>query len=115
MPDGPGPHGYEPTTGAVEMELAQDAGHLQVYPSPLRPGETATVKAITAGTAAGRLLIFDARGRTIRLLRPRTEGGGVTASWDGRDGRGERAPSGVYFLRWEDGTRRATGKVLVMK
>nr|MBC8425437.1 T9SS type A sorting domain-containing protein [bacterium] len=90
-------------------------GRLQVYPSPLRPGETATVKALTSGDAAGRLLVFDARGRTVRMLRPSSRNGTVTASWDGYDGRGEPAPAGVYFLRWEDGTRRASGKVLVTR
>jgi len=115
MPDGPGPHGYSPTTGIVELELSRDGDQLQVYPSPLRPGETATVKAHNAGEDAGRLLVFDARGRTVRMLRPRSDGNAtVTASWDGYDGRGEPAPAGMYFLRWDDGTRRASGKVLVV-
>ena len=116
VPNGPGPHGYTPTTDVVEMELLPDGDHLQVYPSPLRPGQTATVKAMVSGETVGRLLVFDVRGRTVRLLRPRSEGGdALVTTWDGFDGRGEPVPAGVYFLRWEDGARRATGKVLVMR
>lgn len=116
VPDGPGPHGLTATTGVADLQFQTDGDRLQVYPSPLRPGQTATVKALASSETVGRLLVFDVRGRTVRLLRPHAEGGdALVASWDGVDGRGEPVPAGVYFLRWEDGERRATGKVLVLR
>jgi len=115
VPEGAGPHGIQGTT-AVEMELTRDAGRLLVFPSPLSRGATCTVKSLNGVSPAGRLLVFDAAGRTIRLLRTGGDGEGhLLATWDGRDRRGTPVPTGVYFLRWDDGRRRATGKVLVVE
>lgn len=115
VPDGPGPHGYTPTTDVLELELAREGGRLHVYPSPLRPGATATIKASAATGATGRLLVFDVRGRAVRLLRPRAgESGTMVASWDGRDTDGDQVAAGTYFLRWDDGHASASGKVLAV-
>jgi hypothetical protein len=35
--------------------------------------------------------------------------------WDGRDGDGERVPSGVYFYRIEAGEYTASKKMLLLK
>lgn len=112
-PDGPGPHGYTPTD--VEATEFADAG-LEIYPSPLARGLQATIRAGRAGASSddGRMLVFDAQGRTVRLLDARVNGGEVSAHWDGRDGRGERAAAGVYFVQWRDGEGRASGKLVLL-
>ena len=43
---------------------------------------------------------FDLRGRMIRVLPGGRDGGAGYGEWDGRDGRGDPVPPGVYFLRW---------------
>ena len=115
VPAGPGPHGMLPTA-VVETELLGGADRLAVWPSPLAAGAGCTIRlsAARAGTA-GRLLVFDARGRTIRLLEVRPDKAGeAIASWDGRDARGRQAAAGVYFLRWSDGSRYAAAKVVMV-
>ena len=71
----------------------------QNRPNPFRPATTISVRA-DAEIRDGRIVIFDARGRSIRTLRvghlASTE---VTVQWDGRTDRGDRVPSGVYFYR----------------
>jgi glucose/arabinose dehydrogenase len=53
------------------------------------------------------LKILDASGRTVRSLVSGTmEPGSLMYQWDGRDNRGRRVPSGVYFVNASlDGTR----------
>jgi hypothetical protein len=119
-PSAPGPHGFDPGTGVVWIEPG--TMELVAFPNPLRPGPDAScgfeARPGTAGTSgsAGSVLVFDARGRTVRLLRPSlADDGAVRVVWDGRDARGREVASGVYFVRWSDGGSTASGKVIVMK
>jgi plastocyanin len=73
---------------------------LRAYPNPFG---SRTVIAYTLPSAAPvALRVYDARGRLVATLeegwRP---GGDHRATWDGRDTRGVRVPSGVYFCRLE--------------
>jgi flagellar hook assembly protein FlgD len=58
--------------------------------------------------------IFDAQGRQVRALGPqRLTAGSWMFEWDGRDGHGELAPTGVYFYRLEvEGREAADGKLV---
>jgi hypothetical protein len=48
------------------------------------------------------LRVFDVHGREVRtLVRGARGAGSHTVTWDGRDGRGDDAPAGLYFLRLE--------------
>jgi hypothetical protein len=111
-PEGPGPHGVVPTE-VLEEELLSGALALRVFPSPTRAGTGCTVMASGAAARPGRLLIYDARGRTVRMLRT---GGGerATVAWDGRDAASRPVAAGVYFLRWESGPATAAAKVVVV-
>lgn len=114
-PSGPGPHGVVATSvEEVEQEIFAGAANLRVYPSPLKLGRTCTIEARAPRPADGRMLVFDARGRTVRMLASQAEAGRAVASWDGRDSRGNPVASGVYFFRWDDGRNRAAGKVLIV-
>ncbi len=54
--------------------------------------------AISGWSDTARVLsVFDASGRRLRAWRTSTTPGSVV--WDGRDGEGRPAPSGVYFIR----------------
>ena len=60
--------------------------------------------------------IHDARGARVRRLFSGTlEGGERTLSWDGRDGHGRAASSGVYFVRAVVGGRPLTGRVVIVR
>ncbi len=111
-PAGPGPHGVV-ATGVVEQEVLGVLERLLVYPAPAQAGVGCTVMARGRPLGDGHLLVFDARGRTIRRLDAVGGGGGVL--WDGRDRAGVPVASGVYFLRWESGARRVAGKVVMIE
>jgi hypothetical protein len=111
-PTGPGPHGFTPSD-VVDLELMA-GDRLAIYPSPLARGVQATIRASRAGAEGGRLLVFDAQGRLVRLLAARIAGNEVTAQWDGRTGQGEQAPAGVYFVQWRDERGSASGKLVLL-
>jgi hypothetical protein len=114
-PQGPGPHGFVPTE-VVEQEIFGAPGRLRVVPSPAQPGTGCTIMAAGGHTDGGRLLVFDVRGRTVRLLQADTsEGGNALVAWDGRDAEGRPVASGTYFLRWDDGHTQAAGKVAMVR
>jgi hypothetical protein len=65
------------------------------------------------------LRIFDVRGRLVRTVIGPESGildpGTHTLMWDGRDGRGRRVASGIYFLRLGAGGQTAARKVVLLK
>lgn len=71
---------------------------LQVYPNPANPRAVVAFDLERAG--AVRLEILDARGRRLRTLADRAFGAGPHAvAWDGADGQGTGAASGIYLVR----------------
>lgn len=58
--------------------------------------------------------IFDAQGRRVRELEDRAlEAGRWALDWDGRDGNGAAAPTGVYFYRLQvEGREAVSGKLV---
>lgn len=60
--------------------------------------------------------VFDVRGARIRTLdRPGLAAGPHQVTWDGRDGAGRLAPSGVYFVALRDGTSAAKRRVVLVR
>ncbi|MBK8233437.1 MAG: hypothetical protein IPK72_23390 [Candidatus Eisenbacteria bacterium] len=113
VPSGAGPHGLV-ATETVEAELLSGASPLRIWPSPSTG--TCTIEVRTLDAAKGKLLIFDAQGRTIRMLPPgRAEAGRLTATWDGRNARGEQVTPGIYFARWQDGARSGGAKITIAR
>lgn len=112
-PSGPGPHGIM-AASAVEQEILTGWPGLRVFPSPATSGVGCTVMASPSRQSEGRLLVFDVRGRTVRMLRTGGADTEVTLGWDGRDSGGRPVSSGVYFLRYESGDVRAAGKVVIV-
>jgi len=70
-----------------------------VAPNPLNP--EATVTYTTAKTGFVRIDMFDIHGRLVRRIvdEPAMAAGTHEATVDGRGQRGEKLPSGVYFIR----------------
>jgi subtilisin family serine protease len=75
-------------------------GLFQNSPNPFNPS---TIIAFSVGgerRARVKLEIFDVRGRRVRILKDGPAGPGVhRLTWDGRDGAGRSAGSGIYLYR----------------
>jgi hypothetical protein len=112
-PSGAGPHGILPSVN-VPGELLGGAGPMMVSPNPTRGG---CIISFTARDAeAGTLLVFDAQGRTLRLLRPVPGSNGrMRAEWDGRDHDGLRVNPGVYFVRWQQPGQKAAARIAILE
>jgi hypothetical protein len=112
-PSGAGPHGILATVD-VPDELSGGAGPMTVAPNPTRG--PCTISFAARDTGEGTLLIFDAQGRTLRLLRPaRRASGRMRAEWDGRDRDGLRVGPGVYFVQWRQGGQRSGARFTVIQ
>jgi choice-of-anchor B domain-containing protein len=84
------------------------------YPNPFNPATTIAYE-IEHG-AEVTLSIHDAAGRLVRVLSRGHEGAGRHESrWDGVDDRGNRAASGVYFVRLTAGGATDTGRLVLLK
>jgi len=60
--------------------------------------------------------ILDLSGRRVRQLHAgRREAGELLLSWDGKDGRGRRASSGVYFVSASAAGRRVASKFVYLR
>lgn len=109
-----GPHGMM-AVSAVEDEIFNRSNKLKIFPAPFSPGGNVTIMAASSRPSSGRLLVFDARGRTVRLLHGEAAGEGeARIFWDGRDGQGRSVSSGVYFMRWDEGEASSAGKLVVI-
>ena len=58
--------------------------------------------------------VFSVTGRKIRTLADRVDPAGThRVAWDGRDDRGARVSSGVYFCRLTVGSEHASVKMVL--
>ncbi len=102
-------HGVTPATGgahqgaatSVEDGLLRGTGALRAWPNPMRESATFAINA-TPGSD-GRLLVYDAQGRIVRMIRATPAASRTTLAWDGLDHAGRRVPAGTYFARWQWG------------
>ena len=87
-------------------------------PNPFNP--TTEIAFSLATDSDVTIRVFDAAGRVVRtLVDGQREAGPHTATWDGTEGTGQRAASGVYFIRMEAGGTReaftASRKLVLLK
>ena len=98
---------WPPHSGATVLSLAN-------HPNPFRPDTRIRFRLPEPGPV--RLVIFDAVGSVVRVLRDATMAAGShSVLWDGRDGAGRFVSSGVYPYRLETGALRATGRATVIR
>ncbi len=107
-------------TVTVEAPTAVVAGAppaaqpLRAAPNPMNP--SASVAFSLEEPAEGTLAVFSAGGRLVRdLARGSFGAGGHAYVWDGRDGAGRDAPSGVYFIRLRTTTRSESVRTLLVR
>ncbi|KPL08939.1 hypothetical protein AMJ71_07710, partial [candidate division TA06 bacterium SM1_40] len=86
----------------------------QNYPNPFRSTTTITYSLLAPTQVT--LNIYDIRGALVRRLEPgMVPAGRHRMTWDGRDGRGHRVSSGVYFCRLEAGDFSGTRRMVIVR
>ncbi|HEU4928912.1 MAG TPA: T9SS type A sorting domain-containing protein [Candidatus Krumholzibacteria bacterium] len=85
-----------------------------IYPNPF---SVATSIEITLGEEANvNVEVFDVAGRRVRAMNiGRMSAGTTPLAFDGRDERGHRLPSGVYFYRIHAGSESLTRKLVIQR
>jgi hypothetical protein len=85
-----------------------------VYPNPFNPQTTIAWELPKAGNV--KVEIHDARGRLVRrLLNETTAAGPGRVTWNGQDGSGRQAGSGVYFVNVVTRTGSLARKISLVK
>ncbi len=111
--DGAGETVY--TSRAVHVRATRAALEAAV-PNPFNPTTRIAFVVPEGAPRRVRLAVYDVRGARVRtLVDGPVAGGRHVVTWDGRDDRGGRAASGVYFYRMETSGFRATRKMVLLK
>ena len=104
-------------TAALGDESAQPIRAValrQNAPNPFRDGTSIGFDLPREATV--RLRVFDMAGRTVRVL---ADGmwplGRHEIAWNGRDGRGNPLPPGIYLYRFESGSFSATKRLVMLE
>jgi len=86
----------------------------QNYPNPFNPTTTIAYAVPTAENV--KLVLFDMQGRMVRnLINNPHQPGTHRVVWDGRNDRGELAPSGIYVYQMSAGDYTDVKKMAMMK
>lgn len=87
---------------------------LRAAPNPMRGSTVFAIEADRAGEQ--RLDVHDLAGRLVRRVDRGRYGAGIRhVAWDGTDGSGARAPSGVYVVTLSAGDRTARVRVALLR
>jgi hypothetical protein len=102
-------------TGVPEVDLPLAAYASPSFPNPSSRG-TSIAFGLPGSGGAVSLRIYDVSGRLVRtLVDEPLPGGNHVADWDGRDERGARVSSGVYFYRLQAPGFEGQGRMIVLK
>ena len=101
--------------GIEEHKRAKrDSGLFRISPNPFK--EVTSIKYQVTSRGKVNLLIYDAQGRLVRALERENQKPGIyMIKWDGRDERGRKVVSGVYFLRLKTKGFAETRKVTLIR
>jgi PKD repeat protein len=100
--------------GPLPVVVPFPALALRIAPNPSRPPIAMSVDLPQAGPV--RVWIADATGRIVRELADEYRPAGTHAlAWDGRDGRGISAASGIYFMVLERGADVRRVKLVLVR
>ena len=88
----------------------------QNSPNPFNPATTISYCVPEGKPVHVSVRIYDLRGRLLRtLVDDVKEAGSYSIFWDGRDEKGRRLPSGIYFYRMRTGDFTQTRKMVILK
>jgi len=84
-------------------------------PNPINP--SGKLSFATEREGAAKIRVFDAHGRMIRTLldTPSLNVGTHVVTFDGKDDRGGRLSSGIYYYRVESTAGTFEGQIVVLK
>jgi hypothetical protein len=102
--------------GSCQREVRDPATvvSLSCYPNPFNP--VVRLHYTTARAGRVRLNVHDVTGRRVIRLVDESQGRGPhEATWDGRDARGSRVSSGIYFVSMRAGDSVQTVKVILAR
>ena len=100
-------------TKPVVVPAAALALH-QNHPNPFNPSTTIGFSLSAAGRVT--LDVYDVSGARVRALAAGAYAAGAhSISWDGRNDRGESAPSGIYFCRLRAGKETLSRTMVLMR
>lgn len=86
----------------------------QNRPNPFNPATNVPFTIEKDGVVT--LQIYDVAGRLVRTLVDRPmKAGRYTEAWDGRDERGQKAATGLYFFRLQSGGKTSIRKGILLK
>jgi hypothetical protein len=109
---------YNTATG-VAGEPAERAAWQTVKLLPNQPNpfsRQTTINYQLAGTGRVRLTIYNIAGQKIKTLENKLQPAGThSVSWNGYDEQGNKACSGVYFIRLQAGEQIATHRSIKIK
>jgi hypothetical protein len=101
-----------PTSTPEDPELITRLG--RAYPNPFNPATTVEYSIAERGRVVIR--VYNLAGRAVRTLVDSERGPGEhNAIWDGTTDSGERAASGVYFVRMKAQEYEATRTIVLLK
>jgi MFS family permease len=103
-----------PPTGIGGPASAPGLRIAQPVPNPF--SVSARVAFHVPEQGAVSLVVYDVQGRSVKTLaRGSHPAGDYEATWDGKDERGRRVASGVYFLRLEQGGALVSRKIVLTR
>jgi hypothetical protein len=96
-------------------EVRRHAQYLaQNYPNPFGSSTTIAYSVRVPGRLG--ISIYDIRGALVReIVKERVAAGVHRVVWDGRDVRGRRVGSGIYFCRLQTGDFTETRRMVILR
>ncbi len=86
----------------------------QAFPNPMNP--TATIRFSIGAPGRAMLRIFDVSGRVIRtLVDENMPAGDYQRTWDGKNDRGDRVASGVFFYQLDAPGFSSAKKIVILQ
>jgi hypothetical protein len=87
----------------------------QNYPNPFGGTSRTTIRYSVVNAGMVKLRIFDAAGRLVHVISDRADPGDNFILWDGKNRRGDKLATGVYFYQIETGGFKAHKKMLLVR
>jgi flagellar hook assembly protein FlgD len=87
---------------------------MAAYPNPFHPATTLRVSGVVPGERV-EVSVYSVTGRLVRRMARAAAAGAVTFHWDGREGSGRRATSGVYLVVATAGGRKTVQKLVLLQ
>jgi len=96
----------------LQVGVEEKVTRLEIYPNPSR--YKVDIRWQITENIERNLIIYNATGRLIKEFHI-TDHSFNRVTWDGRDNSGKKAPSGIYFLKFQVGSYKKTKKIILFR